>query len=116
MSSRPELPNPAMSVNPNGSLSCISGEWFSKEQILAYGEACAKAEAEALRKDAERLEFVLYAGAFLVFKDADSGAKTCQLWVQDEDENHHAISGRRWFACPRAAIDAAIAAQQGEEP
>lgn len=73
-------------------------------------------DLEAMRRDAELLDFVLEQDAFLFRNTTDAGAKVFQLWTQDEDENYHVISGEgQFFKTPRDAIRAAIAAEKREE-
>lgn len=73
------------------------------------------AVTDADKRDAGRLDFVIENSGFIVWSLRDSTIKQCQLWTQDEDENHIILSGdERYFNTVRAAIDAAIAASEQE--
>lgn len=63
-------------------------------------------------RDAARLDFVLDNSAFICTIDAGM----YQLMTQDEDEDYHVVSGDgEAFKTKRGAVDAAIAAHQGEK-
>ena len=64
---------------------------------------------EQAQKDAERLDYVLREGAFIVWSMRDGSIRQCQLMTQDEDEEYHWPAGeRKFFNTEREAIDAAI--------
>jgi hypothetical protein len=83
--------------------------FYERGQELATKEAEINELKEALRKDADRLDFVLMVGAFTMKAELDHPGVRYQLLAQDEDENFVVLSGeRKSFATQREAIDAAI--------
>lgn len=70
-----------------------------------------------LEKDATRLDFVIGRQAFIdTSPPREEHGTLYQLWRQDENETIHIISGAgRFFASPRAAIDAALTQPTGLE-
>ena len=85
------------------------------EVLYVRADLVAKKDAEIaeLRKDAERLNFVLANYAFLQESETDLGSIAYQLLTQDEDENYIVLSGEGgFFSTTRKAIDAAIAAEK----
>jgi len=75
-------------------------------------ESKVRQQDEEVRRDAERLDFVLKNLSFL--QHSEHGV---QLWTQDEDEEYIILSGHedKWFLTTREAIDSAIAKQKGEQ-
>lgn len=67
-------------------------------------------EIVALRKDVERLDYVILNTSWIEWREFDSTFTRCQLMTQDEDENYIVLSGPedRFFATSREAIDAAM--------
>jgi hypothetical protein len=73
------------------------------------GPAVAPGVNVESHSDTQRLGFVLREGAFIVWSLRDGTIRQCQLWAQNEDEEHVYLSGEhRFFDTERAAIDAAI--------
>ncbi|WP_321789443.1 hypothetical protein [Paraburkholderia sp. J94] len=62
--------------------------------------------------DAARLDWLIEKQAWIQWTTRDGSIRQCQVYDQDEDENYHVLSGDdRFFSTPRAAIDAARAAE-----
>lgn len=71
--------------------------------------AAKDAEIARLQGDARRLDYILQNDAFKHATRTDAGGVAYQLMAQDEDEDYTVLSGAdKFFASPRAAIDAAI--------
>lgn len=71
--------------------------------------------AERDAEDGARLDFLLEHIAFPVASKTDTGGLAYQLFSQTEDEELVCMHDEaRFYATPRGAIDAAIAARKGE--
>lgn len=77
-------------------------------------DAAPVAQALPVAAETQRLEFMLENNAFIV-EEHDDWKVRYHCYKQDEEENHIILSGAdQSFATKREAIDAAIAAMQGE--
>jgi hypothetical protein len=73
----------------------------------------SEAEVEGLRKDAERLDFMIDERVWIQWTVRDGSIRQCQVYDQDEDENYIVRSGEdRYFNTAREAIDYALASQK----
>lgn len=84
-------------------------------RISARDETIRLLEAEnvELQKDAQRLDFMVESFAFIETTKTDAGIEVYRLMLQNEDEEFIAISGAKYYATKREAIDAAM---QKEKP
>ncbi|WAS56243.1 hypothetical protein MK974_24395 [Burkholderia ambifaria] len=88
-----------------------SGAWVAVDEMLAHFAALLatqQPEPGADVTDTERLDWLIAQQAWIQWTVRDGSIRQCQVYDQDEDENHHVLSGEdRYFNTPREAIDAA---------
>ena len=109
---------PAEVVAPFGWVHPRGGNYFTRSEVAAkrigglmpvYASPPASvAPAISESEDTKRLDFMIEQQAWIQWTVRDGSIRQCQVYIQDEDENYHILSGEnRYFNTPREAIDAA---------
>ena len=86
---------------------------LERELAQARRECAVSSVQPDIARDTARLDFTLDNLAFI----CATGEARFQLMTQDEDEEYRILSARgEYFTTKRAAVDSAMAAQQGGQP